>query len=259
MGARIAPRPSRLPFPVISAPRTLVPLSSATELSRVEDGLRLPLLVWAPGPGWLMLSSAILGGGWGERHWVMNAQVPPGYRRHDPDRHLEALARGARLGGPGAAFMTAARVGAHGYAHDGEAEALVTAGVGVHGWAASPEPAGDGPPPAGTINIIVALPVPLSPAAYVNAVATATEAKVQALRDAGVDASGTPTDAVCVAAPHPRPGQSYEVFTGPRSTWGARLARAVHRAAYDACVRDLRARGAAGCGADVNAAVRRGG
>ncbi|MER5873526.1 adenosylcobinamide amidohydrolase [Streptomyces sp. NPDC002044] len=243
---------------MISARRALVPLSSATELSRVEDGLSLPFLLWAPGPGWLMLSSAVLGGGWGERHWVMNAQVPPGYRRHDPDRHLGELARGARLGGPGAAFMTAARVAAHGYAHDGEAEALVTAGVGVHGWAASPDPGDDLPSPAGTINIIGALPVPLSPAAYVNAVTTATEAKAQALRDAGVDGSGTPTDAVCVAAPQPLPGRTGEAFTGPRSTWGARLARAVHRATYDACLRDLRDRGVPGPGLAASEVIRRG-
>ncbi|WP_256967849.1 adenosylcobinamide amidohydrolase, partial [Streptomyces sp. CS057] len=81
----------------------------------------------------------------------------------------------------------------------------------------------------GTVNIVVTLPVALSDAALVNAVATATEAKVQALLDAGLDCSGTPTDAVCVAAPEP--GQDGgEPFAGPRSTWGARIARAVHTA-----------------------------
>jgi adenosylcobinamide amidohydrolase len=81
----------------------------------------------------------------------------------------------------------------------------------------------------GTVNIVVTLPVALSDAALVNAVATATEAKVQALLDAGLDCSGTPTDAVCVAAPEPGPDGG-EPFAGPRSPWGARIARAVHTA-----------------------------
>jgi adenosylcobinamide amidohydrolase len=59
---------------------------------------------------------------------------------------------------------------------------------------------------------------------------TATEAKVQALVDAGFDCSGTPTDAVCVAARRPRPGEETHAFGGPRSLWGSRVARAVHRA-----------------------------
>lgn len=84
--------------------------------------------------------------------------------------------------------------------------------------------------------------MPLSDAALVNAVATATEAKVQALRDAGLDASGTPTDAVCVSVPDPSAGPSsrlpgaVEPFAGPRSRWGARIARAVHRATFLACL-----------------------
>ncbi|NEC40088.1 adenosylcobinamide amidohydrolase, partial [Streptomyces rubrogriseus] len=58
----------------------------------------------------------------------------------------------------------------------------------------------------------------------------ATEAKVQALLDAGLDCSGTPTDAVCVAARAPVGEAEVHAFAGPRSEWGARLARAVHRA-----------------------------
>jgi adenosylcobinamide amidohydrolase len=212
-------------------------LSDAALLEHTGDGLTWPMLLWVPGPGWRMVSSAVLGGGWGERRWVLNAQVPPGYRRTDPAAHLAALAAGAGAAGPGVGLMTAAEVADRCFAEDGGAQALVTAGVGVHGWAAAPGPAKVGPPRPGTVNIVVALPVPLAPAAMVNAVATATEAKVQALRDAGYDASGTPTDAVCVAAPTV-PGHSEEFFAGPRSLWGSRLARAVHSATLAACLRD---------------------
>jgi adenosylcobinamide amidohydrolase len=75
--------------------------------------------------------------------------------------------------------------------------------------------------------VIVVLPLPLSDAAFVNAVVTATEAKTQAVLDAGFAATGTATDAICIAAPL---GGKGEQFAGPRSPWGARLARAVHAA-----------------------------
>ncbi|WP_370416659.1 adenosylcobinamide amidohydrolase [Streptomyces fradiae] len=200
------------------------------------------MLVWAPGPGTRMVSSAVLGGGIGERGWVLNAQVPPGYGRLDPVAHLRALAADAGLDGPGVGLMTAAPVAERCHAADDGAEAVVTAGIGVRGWAAVPD---DGalaaPRRPGTINILVSLPVPLTDAALVNAVATATEAKTQALVELGADASGTPTDAVCVACPSPRAddGREPEAFAGPRSLWGARLARAVHRAAREACAAAL--------------------
>ncbi|MET8158632.1 adenosylcobinamide amidohydrolase [Sphaerisporangium sp. NPDC005289] len=81
-------------------------------------------------------------------------------------------------------------------------------------------------PAPGTINIIVAVPVAMSDAALVNAVMTVTEAKTQALAEAGYACTGTASDAVCVAV---RAEGPEEPFGGPRSTWGARLARAVHR------------------------------
>ncbi|MFE0419022.1 adenosylcobinamide amidohydrolase [Streptomyces tendae] len=227
--------PALLPPPRTGAARLLDP----EHLTRVEDGERLHALLWRPGPGWRMVSSAVLGGGIAERAWVLNAQVAHGYRRTDPARHLAGLARAAGARGPGVGLMTAADVSAHGRARDGGAEAVATAGISVRGWAAvppecatgaAPQECTTGAPPPGTVNIVVALPVALSDAALVNAVMTATEAKVQALLDAGLDCSGTPTDAVCVAARAPRDGADVHAFAGPRSEWGARLARAVHRA-----------------------------
>ena len=79
----------------------------------------------------------------------------------------------------------------------------------------------------GTINVLVVLPERLSDGALVNTIVTATEAKVQALRELGLEATGTATDAVCVVCPED--GRA-SAFGGPRSVWGARLARAVHAA-----------------------------
>ena len=64
-------------------------------------------------------------------------------------------------------------------------------------------------------------------AALVNAIATATEAKAQALFELGIAGTGTATDAVCIATP--ADGRA-ETFGGPRSRWGSRLARAVRDA-----------------------------
>ncbi|MEV5133263.1 adenosylcobinamide amidohydrolase [Mesorhizobium sp. B2-3-3] len=220
----------------MGSPGTRLPRQRGELLTRQEEGLGLHHLVWRLGPGWRACSSAVLGGGIGPRAWILNAQVPGGYPRLDPERHLAEIAAAEALDGSGAGLMTAADVTAYTAADDGGVTATVTSGLGVRGWAAVPAEGSALPQPPGTVNIVVTLPVALSDAAMVNAVATATEAKVQALLDAGLDCSGTPTDAVCVAAPDPG-GHPGEPFAGPRSVWGARLARAVHRAVLESALR----------------------
>lgn len=200
---------------------------------RSEDGIRLPMALWRPGPGYRMISSGIVGGGLGPREWVLNAQVAGGYDRTDPVVHLADLAVGLGLSGPGIGLLTAAQVTAVVQRQDEGAHVAATVGLRVPTWAAAPPGSAD-PELApirrpGTINIVVSVPVPLSDAAFVNAVVTATEAKTQAVLDAGFACTGTASDAVCVAAPADGPGED---FAGPRSLWGARIARAVHAAVY---------------------------
>ncbi|MEU9953554.1 adenosylcobinamide amidohydrolase [Streptomyces sp. NPDC047939] len=224
-------------YPIRSV-RIRLPEQRGELLARREDGLELHHHVWRLGPGWRVCSSAVLGGGIGPRDWILNAQVPGGYPRMDPDRHLAEIAAAERLTGPGAGLMTAADVTAYTLAADEGVTATATCGLGVRGWAAAAAEGSGGPQPPGTVNIVVTLPAPLTDAALVNAVATATEAKVQALLDAGLDCSGTPTDSVCVAAPAPSPDSGVgEPFAGPRSRWGARLARAVHAAVLEGALR----------------------
>ena len=200
---------------------------------RAEDGQRLPMALWRPGPGYRMISTGVLGGGLGPREWVLNAQVPSAYARTDPAEHLRELAASLHLTGPGTGLLTAAQVTGLVQREDEEVQAAATVGLRVPTWAAAP-PGHPDPDLAGTINIIVALPVPLSDAAFVNAVVTATEAKTQAVLDAGFAATGTATDAICVAAP--AGSGPAEQFTGPRSAWGARIARAVHAAVHAGAV-----------------------
>ncbi|GAA3210081.1 adenosylcobinamide amidohydrolase [Nonomuraea helvata] len=194
---------------------------------RVEDGARLGALLWEFGPGWRMISSALLGGGIGVREWVLNAQVVAGYARMDPVDHLVSLGPG---GGDGVGMLTAASVDRYVQACDGGVEAYATVGLRVPTWAAAPEGAADpelAPIRAGTVNIVAVLPVAMTDAALVNAVMTVTEAKSQALIEAGFPCTGTASDALCVVVPVDGPE---ELFGGPRSEWGARLARAVHTA-----------------------------
>jgi adenosylcobinamide amidohydrolase len=214
-----------------------------------------PLLLWRFPEGRLCVSSAVLGGGIGARSWVVNASVPIDYARTDPDRHLAELATALGLTGPGVGLLTAVDVRTHHTATDGGVHATATVGLSSPAWAAAPDgdfrrehpggrppgPVGKGGPaggvdrggPVGTVNVVVAVPVRLTDAALVNAVVTATEAKAQAIWEAGVTATGTASDALCVHCPtgdgDPGAGAP-EPYAGPRSVWGARIARAVHAA-----------------------------
>lgn len=184
----------------------------------------LPVLVWRFDRPQLAISSAPYGGGVGERCWVLNATVPHGYDRRDPDRHLAEIAAGLRLTGPGIGLLTAVDVRKVVSVTERGVTADVTTGVGVPTWAAAPDAAGE---PVGTINAVCRVPVRLQPGALVNAVATVTEAKAQALFEAGIDGTGTATDAVVLLCPTSGPTEPYG---GPRSRIGSALARAVHEA-----------------------------
>ncbi|WP_017558765.1 adenosylcobinamide amidohydrolase [Nocardiopsis baichengensis] len=213
--------------------------------TRREDGRELRALVWDAGPGWRMLSSAVLGGGLGDRSFVVNAQVSGDYRRLDPAVHLRQIASRAGVRGRGVGLMTAAEVSRARFAADGGAEALATVGIGRPTWAAdSPDLdeirlgaplAGPGP---GTINIVVAVPEPLSDSGLANLLATVVEAKVQAVMEAGFACTGTASDAVAVACRTGVAGNAPDPFGGPRSRWGGRAARAVRDAVRAAAEED---------------------
>jgi adenosylcobinamide hydrolase len=201
-------------------------------LLRHEDGLELAARYWHLREPMLAISSAPLGGGLGLRHWVLNAQVPHGYDCGEPEQHLATLAGEAGVSGAGIGMLTAVDVRTASSVHQEGIDVDATVGVTLPQWAAAEEPtpglvAETAAPTAGTINVVVALPERLSDAALVNAISTVTEAKTQALWEAGVRGTGTPTDAVCILCP---PEGTAHAYGGPRSLWGARLARAVHRA-----------------------------
>lgn len=201
-------------------------LSDPILTSRHEDGWDIPLLVWRATEPLLAVGTGPLGGGIGVRRWVVNATVPMSYDRDDPAAHLAELADGLGLDGPGVGLLTGVDVAEVVARADTGVRVWATVGLGTPVWAAAPAPAA----PAqrvGTVNIVAYVPARLGDAALVNAVATATEAKVQAIWELGLPATGTPTDAVTVLCPADGEAAPYG---GPRSAWGAPLARAVHDA-----------------------------
>lgn len=184
-----------------------------------------PVYVWRAGKPWLAVSSAVLGGGFGLRNWVVNATVSNTYERLDPDRHLAEIAAALDLPGDGIGLLTAVDVREVVHREDAGVRVAVTTGIGAHPtWAAGPSAV---PEPVGTINAVCWLPVRLTDAAMVNVVATVAEAKAQALAESGVPGTGTPTDSVVVLCPPDGPA---EPFGGPRSVVGGAVARAVHGA-----------------------------
>jgi len=193
------------------------------ELLRPGHGT-VACLVWCWPDAPLAVSSAPLGGGIGERHWALNAQVLAGYDRLDPEHHLVEVAGALGLEGEGVGLLTAADVSKVATAEDAGVVVAATVGLDLPVWAAADD---EQAPVAGTINIVATVPARLADAALVNAVATVTEAKTQALATLGVAGTGTASDAVCVLCPASGPA---EPFGGPRSVWGAPLARATFAA-----------------------------
>lgn len=202
--------------------------ASAPALAWHGEPPRLPCLVWRWTAPRLAISSAPVGGGITAVRWVINAQVPADYARCDLGAHLQAIAADCACTGPGIGLLTAAQVRRWQRGEEAGVSADATVGISRPTYAADAEDAISVYQPQ-TINLVVQLPVRLTPAALVNAVITATEAKTQALFEAGVPGTGTASDAVCILCPAQGPQAS---FAGPRSTWGARLARAVYAAIH---------------------------
>jgi adenosylcobinamide hydrolase len=194
--------------------------------THMSGGQRWPLLLWQLPEPMVAITSAPLGGGVGLRAWVINAQVEKEYSRVDVNDYLREIAVSAGASGTGVGMLTAARVDDRTAGSESGIRSFASVGVTTPAWA-SAEDDDAYPATVGTVNVVAFLPVRLSDAALVNAVMTVTEAKTQALFEAKVPGTGTASDAVCILC---LAGGEKETFCGPRSRWGARLARAVHEA-----------------------------
>ena len=199
---------------------------------------RLDTLVWRLPEPMSALSSASVGGGLSSIGWVVNAQVARDYARMDLEEHAAELAAEHGLRGAGATLLTAARVHRWTSASEPGVRADVTVGVNNPTWAADADGAWTPWRRPGTINIVARFDAVLSVAAMVGAVITITEAKTQALVEAGVPGTGTATDTVVVLARLVGSGNDPESFCGPRSRLGSRIARCVHSAVLERITSD---------------------
>ena len=210
--------------------------SLATEpVLRVAAAAPRGALVWRWPRAVTALSSAPVGGGLVRPDWEVNIGVDSGYGRTDLAAHAAEVIAGLDLAGQGTTLFTAADVARPARNAAGGVTVHATVGVSHPTWAAPGDlspggagAAGDDPPEPGTINVVIQVPVTLDGGAAVNAVITATEAKTQALIEAGIAGTGTATDAVVVV--WPSSGAPVERFAGPRSPWGRRIACCVHGA-----------------------------
>lgn len=172
------------------------------------------------------VSSASVGGGLRTVSWVLNIGVDHDYRRTDLGDHARAVKDEIGLHGDGAAMFTAAPVDQVTHSEEAGASAWSTVGVTRPTWPADRTQLGDaGVRLPGTINTLVVVPARLTEAGLVQSALSATEAKAQACVEAGIAGTGTASDAVVVVGgsdgdPDP--------FGGVRSTWGSRVALAVH-------------------------------
>lgn len=181
-----------------------------------------------------VVSSAAVGGGLGEARAIVNLHVPKNHPCATPEADVASFCRARGIRAPYVGLLTAA------WTEKAELSieaangitvlAVVTVGLG------NPVAAGVSPvavPHSSTINTIVVIDGNPEPGALVNAVITATEAKILALAEAGVrspeggPASGTSTDAVVIAATGR--GRSCR-FGGPASELGWAVGRAVRSA-----------------------------
>jgi len=181
-----------------------------------------------------VLSSAVVGGGFTRARILLIRHVPKGYDHPDPQADLRAFARHHGIEEPFVGLMTAA------YLHRARAASLrdrdLTVAAVVTAGLSNPAAPGLSPPalPApGTVNIILLVDAHLTPAAMVNAVISATEAKAHVLLAHGVHtpeghpATGTSTDAIAVACTgrgDPLP------YTGPVTRVGWLIGRCLRQA-----------------------------
>lgn len=187
------------------------------------------------------LSSAILNGGDSYADALFIMQVPRDYSERDPRSHAASVRDRLGLPEDAVGMMTAAEVDRVFNVADGECDgirvsAVATAGLSNHVVAGETL---DNYPErrrvsdsraaalAGTINIAVVSPRPLTTEGKVNMMIPLVEAKSAAMADRGYRETGTTSDAMAVLCPV---GDDRVGYTGTGSSIGIAAARAVRSA-----------------------------
>jgi adenosylcobinamide hydrolase len=153
---------------------------------------------------------------------LLNHTVTEGFRHDEPSRELERLAAAAGLGDGYFGLLTAVPVQQGCVLQYDFVTVFVTAGL----------PAGQ-EKTAGTVNLIITSGEGMGDAALLETIMVATEAKADALREAGYTFSGTATDAVIAACE----GEIVHQYAGRLTTIGSRVYEAVKRGVAEALAR----------------------
>ncbi|WP_150265783.1 adenosylcobinamide amidohydrolase [Paenibacillus tepidiphilus] len=187
------------------------------------------------------ISSAVYGGGMGRLKRAVNLYVRKDYDCSDPVRDMENRLREWGYGTEGCAgLMTAVPLHHAALAEEDTGSAgvfcCVTAAAGNAARAGVERPVLAAYRP-GTINIMLGIDGWLTPAAMVNAVMTATEAKAAALADLGITdsetgltATGTTTDAIVLAVSQSRRYHAEHTYAGTATDLGGAIGRLVYGA-----------------------------
>ena len=150
---------------------------------------------------------------------LLNHTVPAAFDHAEPPRELARVAAGAGIGDAYFGLLTAVPVQNLCVLQYDFVTVFITAGI-------NKEPART----TGTINIIVYSSEGMEDSALLSLVMVATEAKSDALRDAGYAISGTPADAVIVACE----GAVTHRYAGRSTEAGRRVREAVMKGVPEA-------------------------
>lgn len=179
-----------------------------------------------------ILSWAVVGGGqtrgqcvvW---HRVSNSDLPPDV---DPQAYYEEQLAGRGLTRPCVGFLTSAPLGTFVEAQreSGGLWARCVATVGLSNAVTIGDVARGAPAPAGTINILLQVSIPLSDGAALEALSLVAEARTLAVLGGGVPsiagdsiASGTGTDCIAIAAPlSDSDGPAAAIYAGKHTPLG---------------------------------------
>lgn len=232
------------------------PIRQAVYHAKIWPGLKLyrkerHILLEAPGP-MESLGSAVYGGGMHLLERFVNIYVDRFYRCDDPVQDIRKLL--GEWGYPEqgtAGLLTAVQLQHAAVAEEQGSDfgvlCCATAGVSNAARAGVKRTTFPASWTPGTINIMLVVDGRMTPAAMVNAVITATEAKAAALSDLGVrdaenglTATGTTTDAVMLGVSQRAEWPLLHAYAGTATDLGGVIGRLV----YDAVRESLAAAGA---------------
>lgn len=214
--------------------------------SKIWPGLKLyrkerHILLEAPEP-MDSLGSAVYGGGMHSLQRFVNIYVDRFYHCEDPVRDIRNLLGEWGYSEQGTAgLLTAVQLKHAAVAEEQGADfgvlCCATAGVSNAARAGVPRTTFPASWTPGTINIMLVVDGRMTPAAMVNAVITATEAKAAALSDLGVrdaenglTATGTTTDAVMLGVSQRAEWPLLHAYAGTATDLGGTIGRLVYNA-----------------------------